>query len=470
MFDTQVRKMRGILFRSAWPCLLLFADVHTLVDARRRRRIVPVEDDETLDSEGFPKSWSEAKRREIRLASEAEARERKRRAEHGLKLLPMFPTHTTSCDGRLCRPGEGNIKHETEKGVGGSWRYKQWQQPYEHREWYVQSRSRKMPHGPDAAHYGELVKLAKGVARENLVLVTSGDFDYRVLIWNWLLHVKQFGHSNSVVLSLDRQLHEALIRARVTSFDNSANLEAWNRTCLQRYIQAVRTERHVAVAALVASGLDVLLADATAVLVKDPVPILRSLPSEGDVFVQRDDWPQDPVRKMGCAANAGFYYVRATNANEVVRLIVDAVNRGLIEFYLRWNNIGDQYGWSYVLSESGVRVGTSEFTNTTTIGTIKRWHCMQQGGTCLKVGFLPYDKFPRHGRWSDLASTAYVYHLTLACAQEQSPCFRPGTRPFRGNRQRLNRYDMADFDGMVATLQEVGAWKVGADAPHPFTT
>jgi hypothetical protein len=35
-----------------------------------------------------------------------------------------------------------------------------------------------------------------------------------------------------------------------------------------------------------------------------------------------------------------------------------------------------------------------------------------------------------------------VKHLTIACAQEASPCGRieDGVRPFKGNRQRLDRY------------------------------
>ena len=39
---------------------------------------------------------------------------------------------------------------------------------------------------------------------------------------------------------------------------------------------------------------------------------------------------------------------------------------------------------------------------------------------------------------------------------------KPGIRPFRGNRQRLDRYDETDFDDMVKTLREVGAWMVDA--------
>ena len=70
-------------------------------------------------------------------------------------------------------------------------------------------------------------------------------------------------------------------------------------------------------------------------MVKDAIPFLRSLPSEVDIFMQRDDWPMDPVRKMGSAVNAGLVYARSTNPDDMVRLISDAVTRGLIEFYLR---------------------------------------------------------------------------------------------------------------------------------------
>lgn len=41
--------------------------------------------------------------------------------------------------------------------------------------------------------------------------------------------------------------------------------------------------------------------------------------------------------------------------------------RGLIEFYLRWNNIVDQYGWSFIVESGGVRPRTSECTDPSTI-------------------------------------------------------------------------------------------------------
>ena len=57
-----------------------------------------------------------------------------------------------------------------------------------------------------------------------------------------------------------------------------------------------------------------------------------------------------------------------------------------------------------------------------------------------------------------LDAKADVYHLTFNCAQEQAPCSVPDVRPFRGNRQRLNRYDETDFEDMRATLKGLGLW------------
>jgi len=360
----------------------------------------------------------------------------------------------------LCAPGEGNTPHVREETPRG-WRFKQWTQPYIHREAWVQARPRKVPWQPDPeTTYAALVRVAQRVQTGGLVLVTSGDWDYRELVFNWLAHAHRQRASNALVLAMDRELFNELQRRRVPSFDQSDLLLAWNNTCMQRHIQRVRMERHVAVASLVAAGLDVLHTDASCVLTGDVVPYLRGQAAQADFFVQRDAWPEDPVRSIGTAANAGFYYVRAAKRGVASRFIMSAVERGMIEFYLRWNNIPDQYGLSFVMGGAdGVRTSTT--ANETSVGTLhpRGSHCKQLDG-CLKVGFLPYDRFPRSGRWSGLRATAMIYHLTYGCQQELAPCSVPGIRPFRGHRQRQDRYEKVDFDDQVNTLRELGLWLV----------
>ena len=225
--------------QARWPIALLVLAPACALARRRARAIVVEESPSVLDNDiVLPSDWSRRKKKEIMEAYQAEQRMRWERTQKGLPPLPRFPTHTTVCGSRSCRPGEGNLKHSEEKVAGttinGGVRFKQWTQPYEHREAYVQSRSRSIPHAPDAAHYGELVRIAKAAATASLLLVTSGDWDYRGLVWNWLAHARSHGHTNALVLSMDSELHRALVGAGATSFDDSANLAAWNATCIQR--------------------------------------------------------------------------------------------------------------------------------------------------------------------------------------------------------------------------------------------
>ena len=85
------------------------------------------------------------------------------------------------------------------------------------------------------------------------------------------------------------RLHLDLRRRGIPSFDDSANLNAWNATCLQRHIQQVRMERVLCIGALVASGMDVLHTDATVAFVGDVLPFLRAQPA--DVRAERvESW------------------------------------------------------------------------------------------------------------------------------------------------------------------------------------
>jgi hypothetical protein len=84
--------------------------------------------------------------------------------------MPWLPTHSTNCNGRPCEPGEGNLRG-----------YKMWGQPYIHREAWVQAKSRRPPHTPDpTVNYAELVRVARGVAQRNLVVMAAGDWDVRL--------------------------------------------------------------------------------------------------------------------------------------------------------------------------------------------------------------------------------------------------------------------------------------------------
>ena len=360
--------------------------------------------------------------------------------------MPWFPTHNITCGGRLCRPGEGNLKG-----------YRFWGQPYIHREEFVQAQSRRPPHQPEPwqTSYTALVHVARRVAQDNLVLLTAADWDYREIVLNWALHARRLGYRNAVVLAMDRELAAELRRRGIPSADNSANLDAWNATCLQRHIQRVRHERILAIAALVTAGLDVLHTDATVVLVRDVLPFLRAQPAELDFLVQREGGPPAAVERLGCGLNSGFAFVRAARGQAAARFLVDAVQRGLVEFYNRWNNVGDKLGWSFVTAAEASRQPagapkTSQLDNATSV-----LHLPKRG---LRVAFLPYDRFPRIGDWSVLRETALIHSLVGDGSLGDQFAHAFGSLPFRGHRQRLDRYDETDFETYVGVMRQCGLW------------
>ena len=85
------------------------------------------------------------------------------------------PMHKTVCDGRPCRPGEGNLKG-----------YAHWKQPYEPpAEGIVKTLSKRPVHEPTREHYASLIDAATSVQSGGLVLLAAADFDYRELALNW---------------------------------------------------------------------------------------------------------------------------------------------------------------------------------------------------------------------------------------------------------------------------------------------
>ena len=341
--------------------------------------------------------------------------------------------------------------------------YRFWGQPYIHREEFVQSRLRKPPHEPDPRQpeYRGLARLGRRVATDSLVLLAAADWDFRRIVRNWLSHARALSYTNTLVLSMDTELHSDLTARGVASFDSSMNVAAWNRTCLQRHVQRVRTERLLALAALVRARLDVLLCDATVVFVRDVLPTLRAAAAAGaDLIGQRHECPPNVGRHTGSGINPGFLYARAAKADALVDLIKAAVARGLVEFYHRWDNVPDHFGLTYVLDQNDLRTPTSKIANETTIFTLRHPRSCEHPA-CLRAGFLPHDLFPRFGSWPLLRNRAIIHHIVGGDAalgpQHAAP---PGIKPARAPRQRLDRYDEIDFDTYEAAMREMGLWDI----------
>ena len=411
--------------------LLLLATTTDATDAKKRRRMVTLDPSEDVDYPNRPPTKKEAA--DSGASVEAAAK------------MPWLPTHTTTCSNHECRPGEGNLKG-----------YKMWGQPYIHREPWVQSKARRPPHKPDPlTQYAALVAAARKIQHKNVVIMAAADWDFRLIISDWHHHLRLHGYHNNLVLSMDTDLHSFLSRQRIPSVDNSENVNDWNTTCLQRHMQRVRMERQLAIAALIASGLDVLNTDATVVFTKPGLfDLFNQAPlNQADLIVQREGGPGGAVKRIGTAVNAGFTYVRCRNNEGVQKFLANVVTRGLVEFYNRWNNVVDQMGWSFLVADTATSLQkspTSQLANESTIATLGRYG--------LTLAFLPYNEFPRIGGWDGLQSTARIYHLTADGSLGKQYDQPYGVVPFRGHRQRLDRYDEEDFDSHEKVMRTIGLW------------
>ena len=388
--------------------------------------------------------------------------------------MPWFPWHNLTCNGTLpCRPGEGNTKG-----------YRFWGQPYIHREEYVQSRHRKPPQQPDhKVEYARLCALARHVQMNNLVLVSAADWDFRRIILNWVMHAHKLGYSNALVLSMDAPLHSELRRRGIPSYDNSAHLDAWNATCLQRHIQRVRMERVLCVGALLSAGIDVLHTDATVVFHKDILPFFSALPRDVDFLAQRMEAPPDVIKHTGSGVNPGLLFMRAPASSArreaIVPFILAIIQRGLVEFYHRWDNVVDHFGFTFTFDRNALKSNTSRYANDTTTFRLEGWPkgCIGDGSgpagaerACFKAGFLPHHLFPRSGSWPEWRDAgALVHHITGGDAALGPQHAEPrGIKPFRGHRQRLDRYDEVDFDDYESIMREMGLWLVDGDPEYKY--
>ncbi|KAL1504249.1 hypothetical protein AB1Y20_010658 [Prymnesium parvum] len=411
-----------------------------------------------------------------------------RAASHRAEL-PAAPTHSTLCGvpPRTCRPGEGNLKG-----------YEMWSQPYAH----VDEKDFRAtpPHVAEARspHYAALVRLARGVERRGVVVVAAADFDYRELAENWYASARRLGMP-ALVLALDAEACEHFRARGLPAANLTTNLLEWHTTRLQRHIQRALMERLLAATALADAGMNVLLTDATAVFVADPLPFFHAAPAGVDLFVQRDSYPASAVRTLGTALSPAICYLRAGGAG-LAGFMRRVFVRGMIEFYLRWTNavgllglngtrhppppclstsltlpIGyavprSMYSFAHekalvsraLIIESGPRLvgitkkANTERSNATTVIELSRHFkgCAADVKVCVRIGLLPYDKFPRHGVWRKLRSTALVYTGPSTKASRK--------RKFRGHRLRLDRYDEVDFDNMVASLKSEGLWMLNS--------
>ena len=170
---------------------------------------------------------------------------------------------------------------------------------------------------------------------------------------------------------------------------------------------------------------------------------------------------------LGCGLMWNFLFLRGSTADaeqraRLVRFVHAAIEKGMVDFYLRWWAGHHCTFMGYVKEVKDSQPGLVEPArnayanaaqpNTTAIVALRRrsWCEPAQLG-CLQIGMLPMDRFPGPGQFPELRATALV---------GRSP--RPDLDPKRSHRLRLDRYDEIDFDNLKAQMVTDGLWLLEA--------
>ena len=100
----------------------------------------------------------------------------------------------------------------------------------------------------------------------------------------------------------------------------------------------------MAAAALDGAGFDVLLTDTTHVVLRYPFGYLRAQRDDVDLWAMRGGCnakrPEHSEAGLGCGMVWNFLFLRgardAARGRRVVSFVQDAIDTGMVDFYLRW--------------------------------------------------------------------------------------------------------------------------------------
>jgi len=307
-----------------------------------------------------------------------------------------------------------------------------------------------------------LVATATSVAKDGFVIMAAADFDFRILALNWHRAALRAGIRHAFIHSLDDEAFSFLRAAQVPTSNGTASMKAWESTLLRRHIQRALAERHMAAAALANAGINVLMVDTTAVLVKDPTPWFADPRLDDvDMFAMRGGCNAVKRPTYACEMMWNTLFLRgkapAERRANVLEFVRRAIDMGLIDFYLRWwmGHHCIMGGYNKLFSGMGPKLeggitaeANSEPVTQNTLVKVRMGAGVLHG---LRIGYLPSDKFPLAKPPGTAPPAGYE-------AAFLKRLWRQPKDGSRTHRLRLDRYDETDFDDMRDNMKAEGLW------------
>ncbi|KAF7829106.1 arabinosyltransferase XEG113-like [Senna tora] len=183
--------------------------------------------------------------------------------------------------------------------------------------WEVPPRNKRMPPLKAFRLTKELVQQR---VKDNVIIVTFGNYAFMDFILTWVKHLTDLGLSNLLVGAMDTKLLEALYWKGVPVFDMGSHMSTVDVGWGSPTFHKMGREKVILIDSILPYGFELLMCDTDMVWLKNPLPYLARYP-EADVLTSSDqviptvvDDSLETWQEVSGAYNIGIFHWRPTES------------------------------------------------------------------------------------------------------------------------------------------------------------
>ncbi|XP_021753941.1 arabinosyltransferase XEG113-like isoform X1 [Chenopodium quinoa] len=180
-------------------------------------------------------------------------------------------------------------------------------------------KSKKMPPLDSFRLTKELVEER---VKDNVIIVTFGNYAFMDFILTWVKHLTDLGLSNLLVGAMDTKLLEALYWKGIPVFDMGSHMSTIDVGWGSPTFHKMGREKVILIDSILPFGYELLMCDTDMVWLKNPLPYFARFP-EADVLTSTDqvvptvvDDRLDAWQQVSGAYNIGIFHWRPTESSK----------------------------------------------------------------------------------------------------------------------------------------------------------
>ncbi|KAJ8758788.1 hypothetical protein K2173_000509 [Erythroxylum novogranatense] len=165
-------------------------------------------------------------------------------------------------------------------------------------------------------------QLVEERVKDNVIIVTFGNYAFMDFILTWVKHLTDMGLSNLLVGAMDTKLLEALYWKGIPVFDMGSHMSTSDVGWGSATFHKMGREKVILIDAILPFGYEVLMCDTDMVWLKNPLPYLARYP-DADVLTSSDqvvptvvDDSLEVWQQVGAAYNIGVFHWRPTESSK----------------------------------------------------------------------------------------------------------------------------------------------------------